>query len=359
MFWVACVAALFFACVTVGRAADAPGETEAWAKIQTFKTLSPKAPQRQADGSVSKEDLLAYRTKAVDLMVQLLNSASDFSQRFPKSTHEPEALEIMVVLATQMSVQDGAQFDPARKIASELAKRDDLPSTPALLMSISRLRVLQSSSDKTLLPADNMKQQLAVAETFLKKHPENPNVAILFFHVADYAKAVDAATAVELFKKAAKLGDAQVKEEVANQLKRLAQLGSMPMFKATAIDGRQVDLAKLKGKVVLLNFWATWAAPCLQIEPLIVKTYASCHAKGFEIVGVSVDRNLKDLQDYVKQSQTPWPQCFDDKGEICAKFQIEGLPTLLLIDKDGKVAVLNAKDDLQEKVEALLAGKKP
>lgn len=66
-------------------------------------------------------------------------------------------------------------------------------------------------------------------------------------------------------------------------------------LKATAIDGAQIDLSKLRGKVVLLDFWATWCGPCVQEAPKVVATYNKLHDKGFEIVGISLDQNKESV----------------------------------------------------------------
>jgi len=109
-------------------------------------------------------------------------------------------------------------------------------------------------------------------------------------------------------------------------------------LKFTAIDGRQVDLSKMRGKVVLIDFWATWCPPCRVAGPDILKAYKKYHDQGFEVIGVSVDSDKQGLLDTVKQEGFPWPQYFDGKGidnEIASKYDIEIFPTLWLIDKKG------------------------
>jgi thiol-disulfide isomerase/thioredoxin len=118
-------------------------------------------------------------------------------------------------------------------------------------------------------------------------------------------------------------------------------------LKFTAVDGRKVDLADLRGKVVLIDFWATWCPPCNTISPDLVEIYKKYHSQGLEIIGVSVDSDKQGLLDFVKKHDEPWPQYFDGQGAdnaLAARFEIDQFPTLWLVDKQGKVAATNFFD---------------
>ncbi|MEI9998274.1 MAG: TlpA disulfide reductase family protein [Verrucomicrobiota bacterium] len=92
---------------------------------------------------------------------------------------------------------------------------------------------------------------------------------------------------------------------------RLAEPAKPLDLKFTAIDGRPVDLAQLRGKVVLIDFWATWCAPCKIITPDMLALYKKYHDQGFDVVGMSVDTDKKAAQDYIAKEGIPWPEFFD------------------------------------------------
>jgi len=136
------------------------------------------------------------------------------------------------------------------------------------------------------------------------------------------------------------------------------RIGQPLDMKFTAVDGTKVDLAKMKGKVVLIDFWATWCGPCIAELPSVKKTYKKLNPKGFEIIGISLDTKESALKRFIKKENMPWPQFFDGKGwknSISTAHGIRSIPAMWLVDKQGNLADLNARADLEGKVEALLA----
>ena len=127
-------------------------------------------------------------------------------------------------------------------------------------------------------------------------------------------------------------------------------------FKAT--DGSEVDLSKLRGKVVLIDFWATWCGPCVAEIPNVVSAYEKLHSKGFEIIGISLDQDEARLAAFTKSKGMTWPQYFDGKGwanDLSTRFGITSIPSMWLVNKEGVVISTDARGGLEAAVERALA----
>ncbi len=126
----------------------------------------------------------------------------------------------------------------------------------------------------------------------------------------------------------------------------------------TSVDGKATSVSGLKGKVVLIDFWATWCGPCVREIPNVKAAYDNLHPKGFEIVGISFDKDKEALTKFVAQHKMTWPQYFDGKGwenDFGRKFNIRSIPTMWLVDKKGNLRDLDGRSDLEQKVAKLLA----
>jgi thiol-disulfide isomerase/thioredoxin len=149
-----------------------------------------------------------------------------------------------------------------------------------------------------------------------------------------------------------------LKSAAGDQLKQLEMTGKPIALQFTAVDGRPVDLAALKGKVVLIDFWATWCPPCRGEVPNVKKTYDQFHGKGFEIIGISLDKEKDKLTQFTADNQMSWPQYFDGlywQNKYARQFGIDSIPAMWLIDKKGNLRTMNGREDLSGQVEKLLA----
>jgi peroxiredoxin/outer membrane lipoprotein-sorting protein len=125
------------------------------------------------------------------------------------------------------------------------------------------------------------------------------------------------------------------------------QVGTRPFdFKAADLQSKAVSPASYKGKVWLLDFWATWCPPCVDAAPAISRAYKAHHAKGFEVLGISLDSKESDLKKFAAKYKMPWRQVFDGKGwatPLVAKYGVQGIPFSLLIGRDGRIIAVDPK----------------
>jgi peroxiredoxin len=108
-----------------------------------------------------------------------------------------------------------------------------------------------------------------------------------------------------------------------------------PDISGESTSGVPVRLSGYKGKVVLLDFWATWCQPCRAMIPHEMELNRQFDTRPFAILGISRDNKREDLKNFVDREKIPWPNIFDGGGTICKEWEISAFPTFVLIDHKG------------------------
>ncbi len=137
-----------------------------------------------------------------------------------------------------------------------------------------------------------------------------------------------------------------LRQKVQNDLKRLDKVGKLaPSFSVADVNGTTVRLDAYRGKYVLVDFWATWCAPCIGELPRLQAAYRAYRANGFEIIGVSLDESKTAVVDFAKARKISWPLVHNASGstDLVEAFGVSSIPATYLIDPEGNIIRLDLR----------------
>jgi thiol-disulfide isomerase/thioredoxin len=155
----------------------------------------------------------------------------------------------------------------------------------------------------------------------------------------------------------------QVTEFCENRMKKLELADTeAPNIDMTDLSGKLTSVSAFKGKVLLIDFWATNCPPCLAEFPKLKQLYADYHKEGFEIVGLSLDESREIVEAFQARAQLAWPLVNEAEQVKIAreKYRVRTIPSLFLVGRDGRIANVDLKgNDLRQAVERCLKTKTP
>ncbi len=214
-------------------------------------------------------------------------------------------------------------------------------------------------------------QMIAKGETEGKKITKELAQGLEFvLQYAEYALEKDQLAevyekALNLFKNAEDESIVRAGKMLEGTLRRAQLPGNEMLVGGTFIDDTEYKAEDYAGKTVLIDFWATWCGPCRGEIPNVKKLYAYYHEKGFEIIGISSDRDVETLKKFIEKEEMPWKQMMRDKALVAdgqtmgSYYGVTGIPTMILIGPDGKVITINARGLALEDALAEIYGPMP
>jgi len=241
------------------------------------------------------------------------------------------------------------ELDPAGKEAKEAAFKQKLENYAKLAPNEQKQIVLdltKSLQDKGAdLSMTDARTAYQLATAMQSADPEAARQTLSSF--------------VKIFEGASNKQVAGVSRAFADSLKKLEMIGKEIEIAGKTTDGKDFNLKDLKGKVVLVDFWATWCGPCVAEIPNIIEAHKKYNDKGFEVIGVSLDRANDDIIKFVEARKLPWKSInIEDSQKLADKYGINSIPAPILVGRDGRVVSLSARGpELERLLDRLLSVK--
>jgi thiol-disulfide isomerase/thioredoxin len=322
-----------------------------WRRIQEIISAPQGKPASQEEA----------KKAALDRFGNLDNAISAFSRQFPDDPRRWDAkiiqLRITPGLARLRNTPD-PQAEETEAALNEIKDAGDASESVKKEASLELIQLHSAQLKDSKDPATIKKMDDEI-RTFVETNPGDQRTDYLNLLRAKLNTQVNP----ELSEAILKDLSASTKEDIAAEAKaqlRMIQLMRQPLdLHFQAVDGRAVSLKDLRGKVVLVDFWATWCGPCMHEVPNVVATYKQLRDNGFEIVGISLDKDIDGMRAVTGQMGMTWPQYCDGKGwqnEISSGYGINAIPATWLVDKRGYIRYVGLRGKvLADRIQELQA----
>ena len=359
--------ALAAVCLGLGFAAHAadaarpdakPDPETAWAEILK-ESRPPSPPAEWANAKPTPEQTEAWKKKLADMAEGVANKAQKFYETFPSHAKADEARNREKGFRRQASVLRGVEESPKDPSNTAETKPDrvlpqDPKVDPAFTKRMDEVMLGVRARQQKEGPMGAIDELDKVGRILTKEFPKEIEPWKMLYTAAMYSPGPKG---MDIYRYMAENGPPQIKEVAQPELKRFESMNKPFKLAFKSADGAPIDVEKSKGKVVLIDFWATWCGPCIASLPELIGVYEKFHDKGLEVIGISFDEDCDEMKRFVKKNKMPWPQ-FCDGGKydnaLNKEFGVRAIPTMYLIDKKGILRDIWARENLADKIEALL-----
>jgi thiol-disulfide isomerase/thioredoxin len=322
-------------------------------------------PQKsRAEKMAVLEEFQTLQRSIVEASTKMLAKDVDAAVALEGFKAQAQAQEML--MRTGIANARNELFDTAESLLKD--ERADL---------VAQARFYLLQRDMMKLPQQTEAQREEFLErllAFLSERPKDAEHANLARTAALFLENVQAeALATKAYKSFADLYKDSEEPEVVKtveamhgSMRRVNMVGNEMDVHGKLLDGSDFDWAEYKGKVVLVDFWATWCGPCVAELPNVLAQYDNYHDRGFEVVGISLDQDKAAVEKFVTQRKLPWATLFQDPADgqglhpVANHYGIMQIPFMALVGKDGKVISTKARGpELARLLEQLLGPASP
>lgn len=324
-------------------------DSAGWQELERLK----QALQEKPAAGVNAVEFYAGREKA------LHDAAEAFVKQFPNDQHRAQAL---------LWRMQTADFPESADQRLELLKKDEadakaleednsLPADLRLDAERTVLREWLNNPDliATREQAEELEKRIG---DYVQKQPNDERLISFQLARANLLLRFEPERGKAFLQQLTKAADSKVADAAKARLQKAELIRKPVDLQFTATDGTKIDLRDFRGKVVLVDFWASWCPDCIRELPTVQKVYDKYKDQDLVLIGISLDKDAKALANFVAKKSLPWPQYFDGKGwdnEFAVKYGVRSIPEMWLVDRQGAlVTTFVPIEKLDDQVAGLL-----